>query len=280
MASLERTKSRIKSVEATKKITKAMELVSSAKLRKAKEIHEAGVKVRNLCADDLAAVVHELAIEAGLDEYIEKDEQAKTLYIVIASDMGLCGGYNTNVAKEAFNDSKVGDEFILIGNKIQPYFKTKNAKIKNVYENISKDPKLFDMYYITKEALEMFRNKEVGNVKLVYTTFVNSVTFNPTIYSLIPVVNPYERLDNPLDIAEGTAMDLMHNLVRDFFSMNIYTAIIESRVCEYASSRMAMENATDNANEIRDNLLLEYNRVRQANITQEISEIVAGADAL
>lgn len=278
MASLQNTKRRIKSVEATKKITSAMELVSSAKLKKAKDLYENSGDVSNFVANDIASAVYEIAKEAHLDEYIVPQE-GKTLYIVVASDMGLCGGYNTHAAKKALEDSKAGDEFILIGKKTLPIIKAAGGIIKNVYYNITKTPDFYGMFYITKEALDSFDNKEISSIKLVYTKFINSVSFEPTIRSIIPVENPYTDMAIPFDNELPNEVILKH-LLRDFLNSSIYTTIIESRVCEYASSRMAMESATDNASEIQEALLLEYNRVRQANITQEISEIVGGADAL
>lgn len=279
MASLLNTRRRIKSVDATKKITKAMELVSSAKLKKAKDLHEGSKSVRHFVANECAGSVYEIAKNGLRKDLIEKDKEGKTLYIIIASDMGLCGGYNSNITKEAFNDSKKGDEFILIGKKIQPFFKTKNLPVKNVYLGMSKEPDFYNTYYVTKEALDSYNSGEYTKIKLVYTKFINSVTFEPTIFSLIPVLNPFEDMEYPFDNPTEDE-ELLKKLLRDYLNSNIYTALIEARVCEYASSRMAMENATDNAIELKDKLLLEYNRVRQANITQEITEIVAGADAL
>ena len=279
MASLQNTKRRIRSVDATKKITKAMELVSSAKLRKAKQLYEEGVEIRDFVCNDIASAVYEIAKSSHMNNYITDHPEGKTLFIVIASDMGLCGGYNSNVVKEAYNASKEGDCFILIGKKTQPYLRTKGCEIKNVYLNLTKNPEFYSAYYVTKEALDMFYAGEISSIKLVYTKFINSVSFQPSIYSMIPVVNPYDDMKVPFDNPTESEY-LMKYLVRDFINSNIYTAIIESRVCEYAASRMAMENATDNANEIRDHLMLQYNRVRQANITQEITEIVSGADAL
>lgn len=279
MASLQNTKRRIKSVEATMKITKAMELVSSAKLKKAKDLYNEVAPVQELANQNLAFAVYEIAKILNLEEYLKEDENGKTLFVVIASDMGLCGGYNINVAKEAYSHSKPGDQFILIGKKTYSYLSMKNADIKKVFSNQSKIPNLFDMYYVTREVINALKSNEVQNVKLVYTQFINSVSFNPKIKSLIPVEKPMGELAAPLDNVTPDEY-LMEKLLVDYFSLSFYTAFVESKVCEYASSRMAMENATDNANEIKDSLLLEYNRVRQANITQEISEIVGGADAL
>lgn len=280
MASLQNTKRRIKSVESTKKITKAMELVSSAKLKKAKDLFEGGNEVRRFIGHDLTHAIYEIAVESELPEYIEQPKGGKTLYIVVASDMGLCGGYNINAAKKAVFDSKEGDLFILVGKKTAPFIQAHNREVLNVYMNMSKLPKFYGTYYITKEAVDLFNSDEITSIKLVYTEFINSVSFEPVIHSLIPIEdNPYTDMVLPFN-NKLSAEFLMKHLLRDYINSYIYQAIIESRVCEYASSRMAMENATDNANEIQEKLMLEYNRVRQANITQEISEIVGGADAL
>lgn len=278
MASLQNTKRRIKSVDATKKITKAMELVSSAKLKKAKDKFELQRKVTEFVRKDLARGAYEIARESSLDKYIKYNESGKTLYIVIGSDMGLCGGYNSNVAKLAFNDSNMGDLFILVGKKTTGYLKSKGANIINTYLHYN-DLDFYDTYYIVKEAIDLLESGQVTKIRLVSTSFVNSVTFDAKIQSLIPIINPFDDLNNPLD-NPSEAEDLMKYILRDYLNSYIYTSINESRVCEYASSRMAMENATDNAIELKDQLLLQYNRVRQANITQEIAEIVAGSDAL
>jgi F-type H+-transporting ATPase subunit gamma len=278
MASLQNTKRRIKSVDATRKITKAMELVSSAKLRKAKQLYEEQNDIRLFNENEFASAVYEIAKEASMNQYID-DIDGKTLYIVIASDMGLCGGYNANVAKEAYNDSKEGDYFILVGKKTQGYFNTKGCTIKNVYYNFTKNPEFYGAYYITKEALDLFNDNEITSIKLVYTKFINSVSFVPEIHTLLPVKNPFDDMKAPFDNPSEPEY-LMERILRDYITSNIFGCVIESRVCEYASSRIAMENATDNADEIKEKLLLQYNSVRQANITQEISEIVSGADAL
>lgn len=279
MASLQATKRRIKSVEATKKITKAMELVSSAKLKKAKDAYEINKNVGSYVRLDFARTAYLIAKEAGLDYLIERSSQGSTLYVVIASDMGLCGGYNTNIAKEAYADSKPGDKFIIIGKKVQSFFKAKDCNIVSVHTGVTKEPDFYDMYHITQEIIDIFNKKEVDNIKLVYTRFVNSVTFKTEIYSLVPILKPDVEPNIPFD-NEREPEYLLKRLMRDYINSNIYSAIIESRVCEYASSRMAMENATDNAVEIQEHLQLQYNRVRQANITQEIAEIVSGANAI
>jgi len=289
MANLQNTKRRIKSVDSTKKITKAMELVASAKLRKAKNEYMLTKEVREYMATNMASVIAEISAQTGHSEYIES-EGKKTLFVIIGGDMGLTGGYNINVAKEAYINSKPEDMFLCVGNKPAIFLKSKNANIvdtKAVLEKYvgedAKDVRSLDSFYQSYDLVRvikyMYDNKEVDTVKLVYTKFKNSVTFIPTISTLIPVENKFTQLLSPFEITGDPEM-FISDLLKNYLATNIFTAFKEGTVCEYASSRLAMENATDNAQELKEELLLEYNRARQANITQEISEIVAGSDAL
>ncbi|WP_423363659.1 ATP synthase F1 subunit gamma [Mycoplasma sp. P36-A1] len=291
MANLQNTKRRIKSVDSTKKITKAMELVASAKLRKAKKEYTQSESVRKFVTDNMSAVIYEVAKQNGKKEYIESKND-KTLYVVIGGNMGLTGGYNINVSKEAFLDSKPGDAFLCYGRKPVSYLKSKDAQI--IYledvlrEMLHNDKEVFvvdeihkfsEVYVLTKPILHLFNTGQYGKVKLVYTKFVNSVTFSPKVTQLIPVENTFTELLAPFDVL-GDSDNLIDDLLKDYLATNTYTAILEGKACEYASSRLAMETATDNAEELKEQLQLEYNRVRQANITQELTEIVGGANAI
>lgn len=289
MANLQNTKRRIRSVDSTKKITKAMELVASAKLRKAKNEYLESQKVRDFVVENMSAAVFEIAKQNGKTEYITKRGD-RTLYIVIGGDMGLSGGYNINVAKEAYNDSKPGDMFMCVGSKPAIYLKSKNATIIKPKEVLGKylgaDAKdvreistFTNVYDLIRVILLLFKNDEVDVVKLAHTKFKNSVTFDPEVLDLLPVTNEFTELLAPFEIT-GDPDQLIEDLVKDYLASNVFTAVKEGAVCQYASSRLAMENATDNAEELKEKLLLEYNRVRQANITQELNEIVAGADAI
>jgi len=289
MANLQNTKRRIKSVESTKKITKAMELVASAKLRKAKNEYMEIKEVREYMSNNMGSVLAEISKQAGHSEYIESKGD-KTLYVIIGGDMGLTGGYNINVAKEALDDSKKGDLFLSVGTKPAVYLKSKQAHLVNTKEILEKHygkaaqdvrslNSFYQVYDLVRVIKIMYDNKEIDCVKLVYTRFQNSVTFIPMITQLIPVKNQFTQLMSPFEIS-GDPEELISDLLKDYLATNIFTAFKEGSVCEFASSRLAMENATDNAEELREQLLLEYNRARQANITQEISEIVAGSDAL
>jgi len=289
MANLQNTKRRIKSVDSTKKITKAMELVASAKLRKAKNEYEETRQVRQLTVDNMQSVIAEISKQFGYDHYISKKGD-KTLYVIIGGDMGLTGGYNINLAKDAYNHAKKEDLFLCYGNKPKIFLKSKNAHIVDTHEmlvkyygkdakDIREINKFTTTYDLAKLIKLMYDHNEIDAVKLVYTQFINSVTFQPKIVDLLPAENKLGQLMSPFEVS-GDVSVLLNDLIQDYLASNIFTALKEGKVCEYASSRLAMENATDNAEELKEQLLLEYNRARQANITQEISEIVAGSDAL
>lgn len=279
MANLQNTARRIRSVEATKKITKAMELVSSAKLKKAKDEFEVTKLVGEYVRRNLSDTAYEVASESNQFQFIDPNVEGKTLFIVIAGDMGLCGGYNTNIAKLAYESSKPGDKFILLGKKTYSYLSHKKCDILNTYTDMTRNTNMFETFLVAKEAMDLFDAGEIVSIKIVYTHFENSVTFIPKVYSVIPIKEPKVKMVDNFDY-ENDPLRIIQQLLRDFLNSVIYTSLIEAKVCEYASSRMAMENATDNAEEIQEKLLLQYNRARQAAITQEISEIVAGSDAL
>lgn len=279
MGSLQNTKRRIKSVDATKKITNAMQLVSSAKLKKARDRFESVRNITSNISNDMAEAVYNVAKETDERKYITTDDRGKTLFIVIASDMGLSGGYNINVAKAALAEAGKDDEFILIGKKVSTHLASQGCNIVKMFKNHYQNLDYYSTYYVTQLTVEAFERSDIGRVKLVYTEFVNSVTFKPKVLSVLPLDKEYDQISIPFETDTDLAV-LLTRLIRDYLNTVIYNANVEAHVCEYASSRMAMSNATDNAEELKEKLLLEYNRVRQANITQEISEIVAGADAL
>lgn len=278
MASLQSTKRRIRSVEATKKITNAMQLVSSAKLKKARDRFESVRNITSNISNDMAEAVYNVAKELDEHKLITTNNSGKTLFIVIASDMGLSGGYNVNVAKAALAEAQKDDEFIIIGKKVSSYLLAKDCNIVKMFKNHYQNLDYYNTYYVTQLTVDAFW-KDVSNVKLVYTQFLNSVTFEPTVVQVLPLEQSYDQISIPFE-SDVDLNVLLTRLLRDYINTLVYNANVEAHVCEYASSRMAMKNATDNAQDLKDKLQLEYNRVRQANITQEISEIVAGADAL
>ncbi len=272
MASLQETNNRINSVESTLKITSAMKLVATAKLRSARIAYEETLEYASSVKKIIQALTHSLDAET----YTEKRVTGKDLYIVIGSELGLCGGYNTNMFKLVENYSDA--YFITLGKKAESYFKHRpQYNVIATLSDVTDKPSLQNTKNISNKVFEMYNNYEIKTLNIVYSKYINSVTFEPTIMQLLPLKKA-ESLEI-IDYEPSSAELLKVGLPR-FVDASIYLAMRETLVSEYASRRLAMENATDNATELIDNLLIQKNRARQAAITQEISEIVAGSEAL
>lgn len=281
MAGLQAVKRRINSVESTQKITNAMKLVASSKFRKAKEVYETRKEFMHelTVSNDFKDMLSQLAKEYDY-KLFDQQEDKKTLYILITSDMGLCGGYNINASKLAVKNIKENDHVLTIGRKGYQFLKSKGIQADTHYDDVSSSYKLGHFYGIATQAFDLISSGQVNAVSVVYTHFRNSVSFEPRIYEVFPIHNSSNEEHTRFECLNELDEAHIEILAVEYLAGVIYSSAIESKMCEYASSRTAMENATDNAQEIKENLLLQYNQKRQANITQEISEIVAGADAL
>ncbi len=272
MASLQETKSRISSVESTLKITSAMKLVATAKLRTARLNFEETLEYSSSVKKMIQALSRSLEAEF----YTEKRTQGKDLYIVIGSEIGLCGGYNTNMFKLIEN---MQDEyFITLGKKAVSYFNhRKQYEVIKELSGVTDNPNIKSTIEISNYVFDMFNDLKIKSINVVYTKYINSVTFEPTIMQVLPL----KKLENVEIIDyEPSAEEIINSGIPRFVDAMIYLAMKESLVSEYASRRLAMENATDNATELIETLEIQKNRARQAAITQEISEIVAGAEAI
>lgn len=277
-------KRKIKSVNNTKQITKAMELVSTAKLRRAKEKVEMTKPYFETVMGTVKSIVES---EKSLrHDYLEKREVNKTLYIVITADRGLCGGYNINALKKAAADITDKDKatFITIGKKAMSFFRKEEADIKKEFLYISEKPNYSHAQEIAGLALRMFKSGEVDEIKLVYSRLESTISQVPELLKLLPVDVEGEGVELSED-AEFTTYEPSAEVVLDFLipkylESTIYGALIDSAASEQAARRVAMESATSNAEDLISSLTLTYNQARQAAITQEISEIVGGAEAL
>jgi F-type H+-transporting ATPase subunit gamma len=275
---------RIKSVAATRKITKAMELVATAKLKKNKD----RFMLTATYTSELASMTANVLTRAKDHEhiYLNQIEGKGTLYIVITSNLGLCGAYNANVIKEIVPKIKEGDKFIIVGMKGFNVFKRKEVQIVHSLLSEVTSQEQIQANEIAKFALSEFKNKNVSKISIVYTRYVNSVTFQPTILDLLPV-DPKQfevkvgKGKEFLDTLFEPSIDgVLDALVPIYFESVIFGKLVEAHTSEQAARRLAMENATDNADEIKEKLLIIYNKERQSAITQEMSEIVAGANAI
>ncbi|NQZ65665.1 MAG: F0F1 ATP synthase subunit gamma [Mycoplasmatales bacterium] len=280
MASLQEIKNRVGSISTTKKITKAMQLVATAKLQKAKgnleAIQEYYTSVYDMFQDLLSNV-------KDLDKLFPKNGKNSTLYILISSDIGLCGGYNSNVLKLLKSEVKENDKVIGIGNKGINSLKSRGYNLLDTFPNVGDEINYLTASEIGKLALAHFQKGESNKVKLIHTKFINSVTFEATISQLLPIIPPEvdgAKAKNAKAIVEfePDPETVLINSLPLYISAVIFGSLVESKVSEMSSRRTAMENATENATDLIDKLNLEYNRARQAAITQEITEIVAGAD--
>lgn len=279
---MQEIKRRIKSVESTKKITKAMELVATSKLRKTRnqldELKPYYQGVRETCAEILASnkTIKDSA-------YLAENKADQDVYIVISSSLGLCGGYNANVFKAVKDVIKDDDYIYAIGNKGVHYFQRNHkGKVDTKYANLNTTLSFDDIVKLVGEVTAMYRHKEIGSIKIVYTEFVNNLTFTPRIVTLLPIdINEFENIEitNKFTVFEPSSQVVLDSLIPMYLQAVIYGYLVESVTSENASRRTSMENATDNAEELTEQLLLKYNQARQTAITNEVSEIVAGANA-
>lgn len=278
---MQEIKRRIKSVDSTKKITKAMELVATSKLRKTRnqldELKPYYQMVRQTVAEILAS-------NKGLSDsaYMQDNKTGKTVYIVISSSLGLCGGYNANIFKTMDHELEENSYVYVIGNKIQGYMQRNKIDCNSDFINLNTSLDFKEVTKLVHSLTKMYRNNEVSKIKIIYTEFVNNLTFTPRVVTLLPVdTSEFENIEitNKFTIFEPSPAAVLNDLIPMYLQGVIYGYLVESVTSENASRRTSMENATDNAEELTEQLLLKYNQARQTAITNEISEIVAGANA-
>ena len=273
-------KRRIKSVGSTRQITKAMELVASSKLRKAKQRAEQGRPYfyelyRSMC--EIASANTDFSTV-----YTQKRDVKNRLFIVIAGDRGLAGGYNSNLLKlaaAAHADDADKPKIIAIGKKSIEYFSKRGYELVGSFADVAEDIKQSTAQDIANIALEMFKKGEVDDVQLFYTTFVSSLTQEPQQMAVLPMQT--QKLDNYGTMCYDPSPEAVFDrIVPRFTASLLQCAIVEAYASEQGARRTAMESATDNADTMIADLSLLYNRARQASITQELTEIVSGANAL
>ena len=276
-------KRRICSVGSTKQITKAMELVSSSKLRRAKQRAEAArpyFEAQYTLLSEIASVKKDFTTV-----YTEDRPVKRRLFIVIAGDRGLAGGYNSNILKAAVA-AHSGDEknpkIIAIGRKAVEYFEKRDYELVGSYPYLADHVKTAHCADIANIATEMFSSGEVDEVRLFYTAFVSPLVQNPEQMKLLPIcgMETGEGEDMGLITYDPSPEAVFNRIVPKFIMSLLNCGIVESYASEQGARRTAMENATDNADQMIENLSLIYNRARQEKITNEINEIVSGANAL
>lgn len=274
-------RSRIKSVNSTRKITKAMEMIANAKLFRLRNKMESNriyaKKLEGTVKDIVQNTIeldNPLLVPNGVD---------KKFVIVFCSDLGLCGGYNQNVLKKIKEVVNKDDLVYLVGSSLNSALKEAGYESENK-EIIHTDTLSFqDLKEIVEIGVEKYLNKEVGGVDIIYTQFINTMTFEAEVDTLLPFSVKKEKKEEHEQIEtlfEPDPATILDYLVPLMISNVAYSDWMESAVSEQGSRRMAMKTATDNADELSEELLLEYNKARQAAITQEITEIVGGSSAV
>ena len=272
-------KRRIRSVGSTRQITKAMELVASSKLRKAKSRAEQARPYFN----ELYKTMCEIA-SANTDFstiYTVKREVKHKLFIVVAGDRGLAGGYNSNVlktAEAAHKDDAEKPKIIAIGKKAGEYFSKRDYDVVASYANIAEDIKPNTAQDIADIAIKMFADGEVDEVHVFYTMFVSSMSQQPESMRVLPM-DTMQLEDYGTMEYDPSPEAVFNRIVPRFTASLIQCAVVESYASEQGARRTAMENATDNADAMTESLSLLYNRARQSSITTEIIDIVSGASA-
>lgn len=276
-------KTRIKSVESTKQITKAMELVSSSKFRKAKEKAESARPYFNTLYNTVQDIAKNTSNSKNV--FLKERKVNNVCYIVIAGDRGLAGGYNSNILKAVIAHNKLATgKIIPVGKKAKESLSKRGYEVIDYIESVEKCV-YEDANRVAQAAMEAYKNGEVDEVNLVYTEFISALSQEPKIVKLLPVT--IDNTNNEKEVKKGKAAvqylpsadAVLGYVLPKYVSGSIYGAIAESFASEQAARRTAMESATDNANEMISKLELVYNRARQAAVTQEISEIVGGAAA-
>ncbi|OAB47674.1 ATP synthase F1 subunit gamma [Paenibacillus antarcticus] len=277
-------KRQIKSVQSTKQITKAMEMVAASKLRRAQEKAAAARPY----SDKLKEVVFSIA-SATKDishPMFEKRPVKKTGYLVITSDRGLAGGYNTNILKKVMvtiaerHQSKDEYEIFVIGRKGREYFRRRELPVVEDLTDLSDTPSFADIKSIAYAAVQRFELSHIDELHICYNRFVNALTQIPEVDQLLPMITPEKSSAVSASYEyEPSASAVLEVLLPKYAETLIFTALLDGKASELGSKMTAMGSATKNATKMIGDLQLTYNRARQAAITQEISEIVAGADS-
>jgi F-type H+-transporting ATPase subunit gamma len=314
MPNLKAIRDRIQSVKNTKKITEAMRLVAAAKVRRAQE----QVNATRPFADNLAQVLYNLRGRLKFEDVdlplFQQREIKKVGLLVISGDRGLCGGYNSNIIRRAeqrakeLNAQGIDSTFVLVGRKATQYFRNRNASIDRTFTGLEQIPTAAEASEIGEELLSLFLSETVDRVELIYTKFVSLISSRPVIQTLMPLTTQglevkddeifrlttkgggfqVERQTVTAQVSEFSSemifeqnpVEILDSLLPLYLNNQILRALQESAASELAARMTAMNNASENASELMGNLTLSYNKARQAAITQELLEVVAGANAL
>ena len=288
MSGAKEIRSKIASIKNTQKITRAMEMVAASKMRKTQDRMRASKPYSNKIYDVVRHIAR--ASSEYRHPFMIQREIKRVGIIVVTSDRGLCGGLNANLLRETLIHMREwhgqGSEvdICVIGRKGQAFFKRAGGRVIASVDQLGDTPGIQDIIGVVKVMLDAFYQGEIDALHVVYNEFVNTMTQKPTVKALLPLPLSEEdskALGHHWDyIYEPDAKELLDDLLFRYIELQVYQSVVENIACEQAAKMMAMKNATENAGDLIKEFQLAYNKARQAAITQELAEIVSGADAL
>lgn len=279
-------RTKIKSIQSTQKITRAMEMVAASKMRKAQDRMKSARPYARALREVIGHVAHSQS-EFRHPFMVERPTQRVGL-IVVSTDKGLCGGLNVNLFKKAAGFLKeqkqkgLSVDLCLIGTKAAAFFQRTGGSVLAHTSHLGDSPSSVDLLGAIKVMLDAYTSGKIDRLEIVYNEFVNTMTQKPTLQQLLPLPKSEdERTARNWDyLYEPSAEQLLGTLISRFIEVQVYQSVIENLACEQAARMVAMKSASDNAGELIKEFQLVYNKARQSAITQELSEIVAGAAAV
>ncbi|HDO7913338.1 TPA: F0F1 ATP synthase subunit gamma [Legionella pneumophila] len=288
MAGAKEIRSKISSINKTRKITRAMEMVAASKMRKTQE----RMRASKPYANKIYEVIKHIARAASeyRHPFMSEREIKRIGIIVVTTDRGLCGGLNSNLFRETIrtirNWQEHGKEvdIAVIGRKGQAFFRRVGGNILGSIDHLGDTPSINDFIGVVKIMLDAYYNGTIDSLHIVYNEFINTMTQQPFVKQLLPLPKSEEdkkTLGHHWDyIYEPEAKELLDEILERYIELQVYQAVVENIACEQAAKMIAMKSATDNAGDLIKEFQLAYNKARQAAITQELAEIVGGAAAL
>jgi len=286
MAGTKEIRTKIKSVENTKKVTRALEMVSAAKIKRAQDQMRASRPYARLMLEMIGHIAK--ASPEYRHPFMVERAVKRVGYIIISTDRGLCGGLNNNLFKQIMGEMRVAQQagqeidLVAIGSKAQAFFKRVAVNMVGGVTHLGDKPKLDQLIGVVKVMLDAYSTGKVDRVVLCYNDFVNTMTQKSKLDQLLPLPPSEVQLSTHLwdYIYEPNAETVLDSVLTRYVESLVYQAVLENLASEHAARMVAMKSASDNANELIGQLKLIYNKARQAAITQEISEIVGGASAV
>lgn len=286
MASGKEIRTKISSIKNTQKITGAMEMVAASKMRKAQQRMALGKPYARRIREVIGHIAN--ATPEYHHQFFDTRDVKRVGYIIVSSDRGLCGGLNNNAFKQTVKSMQEWDQqsveidICVIGAKAATFFNSYGGNVIAAVRNIGEAPQVEDVIGAVLVMLDKFEAGEIDRLFLVSNTFVNTMTQEPTVEQLLPLLaSDEDELKHHWDyLYEPDAKELLDGLLTRYIESQVYQAVVENNACEQAARMLAMKSATDNAGDIIDDLELVYNKARQSAITQELSEIVSGAAAV